>query len=140
MFKFVECSGKEAQLKWREVERIARQSRMNILSSDCHRWIMVSCKYNNKLAAFAGLTCYHGSWCLRACAVDKIYRGLGLQRRLIRHRIRILESLNKNKCNVWVSPENPYSLNNVIEEGFRFAKEKPRVIHGIKYVKLTKRF
>lgn len=88
--------------------------------------------------AFAGLACYRGNWCLRACVVHPKYRGKGFQRALIQSRFDFLTAREANHVNVWVNPENTYSLNNLIEEGFRFVAGKPRDFKGKTHVKLRK--
>jgi citrate lyase synthetase len=93
---------------------------------------------NTKIVAFGGLACYHGFWCLRCCVVAPKSRGKGYQKKLIKTRCDFLKKKSAKYVNVWISPKNPYSLNNAISEGFRFMKEKPRTIHGIEYIKLRK--
>lgn len=93
---------------------------------------------DDEIVAFAGLACYRGYWCMRTCVVIPTHRGHGLQSRLIAARIRYLRARGARHVNVWVSPTNVYSLNNLIAAGFRFVREKPREFHGTIHVKLRR--
>lgn len=66
------------------------------------------------------------------------WRGRGLQRELIRARIKWLRDKQVSRVNVWASPTNVYSLNNLVTEGFRFVAEKPREFKGTMHLKLRK--
>ncbi len=90
-----------------------------------------------EIVAFAGLASYHGYWCLRICVVPREHRGNGLQRKLIRARINYLRDKTK-WVNAWVKPTNAYSLNNLVEEGFRFMNEKTRIFKGVEHIKMRK--
>jgi GNAT superfamily N-acetyltransferase len=90
------------------------------------------------VAGFGGLVCYRGYWCLRTCVVIPQWRGGGTQRRLIRARLRFLVKKGAKHVNVWAKPENVWSLNNLVAEGFRFVPEKPREFNGAMHVKLRK--
>lgn len=92
----------------------------------------------SKPVAFAGLACYRGHWCLRACVVHPDHRGQGLQRKLIRRRLEWLWAKKVKHVNVWARPDNVYSLNNLVSEGFRFVPEKPREFKGVMHVKLRR--
>lgn len=88
--------------------------------------------------AFSGLACYHGHWCFRICVVHPSYQGRGIQRQLIRARFRFLRAKDAHHVNVWAAPSNTYSLNNLVSEGFRFVREKPRAFNGVSHIKLRK--
>lgn len=90
------------------------------------------------IIAIGGLGCYHGHWCMRLCIVHPKYRGLGFQHKLINARFNYLENKNLKHVNAWVTPSNTISLNNLIEEGFKFVQEKPRLFNGIEHYKLRK--
>ena len=96
--------------------------------------------YDGKIMAIGGLACYHGYWCLRLCVVRPEHRGQNLQKRLIKARVEYLKDNKPNAkwVNVWVKPTNCYSLNNLVDEGFKFMNEKPRQFDGIDHIKLRK--
>ncbi len=90
-------------------------------------------EHNGKPVGYAGLTCFHGYWCLRVCFVSPKHRGHGLQKKLIDARAEyVRENYPKAKhINVWISPENTYSIRNVQAAGFVLTKDKPRVYNGV---------
>lgn len=94
----------------------------------------------HRLVGFAGLTCYNGFWGLRGCAVHPDHRGHGLQSRLIGARISFLkeERPRAKHVNVWVSPENPHSMTNLLLAGFRPVDQLSRSFHGVECIKLRK--
>lgn len=100
--------------------------------------VIFAVEKNNEIVAFAGLACYHGYWCLRLCVVHPKHRGLGLQRLLIQKRANFLRSKQVEYVNVWIKPENTYSLNNCIDMGFKFTTEKCRIFRGERHFKLRK--
>lgn len=103
-----------------------------------HLHIIFVIEINNNIIAFAALSSYYGFWCLRLCVVHPKYRGLGLQKLLIQERIKFLKNKKVKHVNVWIKPENCYSLNNCIDAGFKFTKEKSRLFNGDKHYKLRK--
>lgn len=82
------------------------------------------------------LRCYRGHWTLRNGWVSPRHRGNGYQRRLIRARVRYARTLGAKRVRVWVLPTNAYSLNNLVAEGFRFARSRPRQFDGRAHVAL----
>lgn len=88
----------------------------------------------------AAVCCYHGIWTLRKCSVLQDYRGHGLQRRLIRARLRYVKGRGGKRVTAWVDPlRGSYSLNNLIAEGFTFMHKPSRAFDGIEHVGLHKR-
>ncbi len=75
------------------------------------------------LQAVASVRCYHTHWYFRGCVVKPEFRGKGLQRILIRERIGYL-SERTNIIKVSIYPENTYSIDNVLAEGFQFEKTR----------------
>lgn len=100
--------------------------------------VIFAVEKNSEIIAFSGLACYHGYWCLRLCVVHPKYRGLGLQKFLIQKRIDFLKTKKAKHVNVWIKPENTYSLNNCIDMGFKFTTEKGKIFRGAKHFKLRK--
>ncbi len=97
-------------------------------------------RHESKLAASGEIRRYHGSWTLREGYVKPAFRGRGLQRRLIRARLRYAKDRGALSVVVWVEGRNSYSLNNLVEEGFRFTRRCQRAFGGIKYLNLEHRF
>lgn len=126
--------------KLRNLRQVAKAARYSNANPNEMNWIFAIETPDKNVAAFAGLACYRGSWCLRVCVVHPKYRGQGLQQKLIRARVDFLQSKKVNKANVWVRPENTYSLNNLIEQGFRFVKEAPKIFNNNTHIKLRKIF
>lgn len=125
---------------WSQVYNIARKNGMpNLKRRDFHKLFLATID-NKKIIGFAGIACYYGHWCLRSCVIDKKHRGNSLQKFLINRRIDYLKCIGKNNCNAWVNPKNIYSLNNLIEEGFRFVKQPSRIFNGKEHLKLSKSF
>lgn len=120
-----------------ELKNISTSSKYDI--ADPSTLSVVFAAYDeDKIVAYAGLSCYYGFWALRGCVVHPKYRGMGLQRKLIKKRIEFLKQKGSRHVNVWVNPENSYSMNNVIAEGFKFVNEPAKKYHGKSHVKLRK--
>lgn len=56
--------------------------------------------------------------------VDPDYRGLGLQRRLLQAREEVVRQLGAKYALVTVSPENEFSLRNILNQGFEIMARK----------------
>lgn len=56
--------------------------------------------------------------------VDPDYRGLGFQRYFLNERTRIAKQLGAKYALVTVAPENKFSLNNILENGFEIIARK----------------
>lgn len=76
------------------------------------------------LKGFGLLKCYSGNWYMRGCVVKPQYRGQGLQRKLIQQRVSYLQG-KAPRLRVGIFPDNKYSIENVLAEGFTFVKQKP---------------
>lgn len=76
--------------------------------------------------AYAGLQQFRGHWCMMTCIVMPTHRGMGLQVKLLRERIKFLQSIGKDHVNAWVRLENTPSVKNLLKVGFEFSREKPR--------------
>jgi ribosomal protein S18 acetylase RimI-like enzyme len=94
--------------------------------------------FKKEIVAYATVVCYHGHWVLRMCVVHPKHRGKGLQRSLIQARLLFLSNQGIKSVLTWVKPTNSYSLNNLIDLGFRFRNERPRIFDGMVHVKLYK--
>ncbi len=95
-------------------------------------------KEGNEVVGFAALQCCHGYYVFRACVVSKKFRGQGIQKKLIKSRLRYLKNINVNRVSTLVLTNNIYSLNNLISCGFVFNKGQ-EVIDGITYLKLIRK-
>lgn len=91
--------------------------------------------HDKEIVAFSGLACYHGKWCLRLTIVKPEHRGNGLQRKLIKARVKYLKGRLVDHVNVWVYQNNIHSLNNVLGAGFKPVKTKPREFNGVNHFK-----
>jgi len=96
--------------------------------------------WRGTVVGFAGLVCYYGVWSLRICAVLEQHRGNGLQKRLIKSRLRLLRRDYPKATRViaWVGMDNRFSMNNLRAMGFERVNEKPRTYHGVECVKMRK--
>jgi GNAT superfamily N-acetyltransferase len=79
-----------------------------------------------KVAAYGEIYNYTGCWTLVSGFVRKEYRGQGLHKRLIRARVKEVFKRGGKQVRAWVHPRNAYSLNNLVDEGFRFIKTKKK--------------
>lgn len=75
------------------------------------------------LRAVGGVRCYMGSWYLRRCIVKPEFRGMGLQRKLIKERLAYL-SKRTDTARVSVFPDNTRSIANIEATGFNFERRK----------------
>lgn len=127
----------EIKLFAEELDRFARRSGYPHANfHDLNRlWVY---KDRAGIAAVGGLGCYHGHWCMRLCIVRPDRRGLGIQQMLIKDRCMFLVVKKVRRVNAWVAPSNSFSLNNLVESGFRFVKEKPRTFGGVEHYKMRK--
>lgn len=96
--------------------------------------------HKKEIAAFSGLACYHGKWCLRLTIVKPEHRGNNLQKKLIGVRVKYLKKRNVNCVNVWVNPLNFHSIRNVLNAGFKQTPDKPREFNNKSHVKLRLKF
>lgn len=79
---------------------------------------------------------YHPIWILRDAKVAPRARGLGIQDKLIKARLAFAKEKGGQMVKVWVRPNNSYSLNNLIKNGFIFLHEKPVVFKGVECIPL----
>lgn len=59
------------------------------------------------------------------CGVEEEFRGQGIQRRLIRYRVRWARKYGFKGVYTYTYPDNPYSANNLIACGFRVMRSPP---------------
>ena len=81
----------------------------------------------DQLAAAAALKNYMGHWYMRGCVVKPEYRGRGFQRQLLKERLAHLAGKAKI-VRVTVLPDNIYSINNLVAEGFAY-DNKTKIIN-----------
>ncbi len=89
-----------------------------------------------RIVASGEIRCSHGIWTLREGWVVPSHRGRGLQRRLIRARLHYARRKGARRVVAWVLARNCYSLNNLVEVGFRFTRRCHRVFDGAKHLNL----
>lgn len=76
----------------------------------------------NKIVAFGILSVPHGFYWMRNAIVDTPYRGRGYQQLLIEARVKHAYSKGAKTVTTAVDQMNVWSLNNLIDCGFRFVK------------------
>lgn len=93
-------------------------------------WIVYD---DDKPVAFAGLTPYpvNKTMFLSRCGVVKQYRGLGLQKKLIKKREKVAKEREYKRIITYTSYDNIQSANNLIKMGYRLYT--PKFEWGMKY-------
>lgn len=120
---------KEKALVWPQLKAIAKDGDCSNINSGEVSQLFVAYKDKTPVA-FSGPACYHGYWCLRICIVSCKHRGNGLQKKMIVQRLKWAKDRGAKWVNVWVSPSNIYSLNNILDCGFTKRPDKPKMFNG----------
>lgn len=93
--------------------------------------------YGKRQIGFAGLEKIKNEGFLIRSGVSKYFRGLGLQKRLIRTRIKKCKNLGIRKIITYTSYENIISANNLIKCGFKlYSPEKKYGLKNSLYFKM----
>lgn len=85
-----------------------------------------------EVVGIATIRSYWGTWYLRACYVHPNHRGKGIQDKLIKARLSYLKKKGEPEARVSVSPNNTYSVSNVVKNGF-IPTGKKRIFDGVEY-------
>jgi len=75
---------------------------------------------------------------LQATVVHPAYRGMGLQRRMARAHLEVIEDLGYEHVCCTVSPKNPVSLGNIISSGFVIKNLTPKFEGWWRYIMYKK--
>ncbi len=75
---------------------------------------------------------------LQATVVHPAYRGMGLQRRMARAHLDVIEDLGYEHVCCTVSPKNPVSLGNIISSGFVIKNLRPKFEGWWRYIMYKK--
>lgn len=132
--KVVHLSKEGVQANLQELEELARLASYPVHFPRCQVFII----REGKVIAGCGVAqCIHGFWFLRMGVVRPEFRGQRMQSALIKARLRYLKTRRAKKASSWVRPDNVHSLNNLVENGFRFEKGT-REFNGQTHLRLAK--